>query len=67
MYTVIIEDDVYRYWSCYQESWEGTIFNEWVVKNNPEVLSVEWFDGFNTTREFVFESEEMYHWFLLRQ
>ena len=68
MYKVVIKSEVYSEWECYQRPWHGVDFNTWVVDNYPEIVAVEWKDSVRwSTREFTFESEEMYHWFLLRQ
>jgi hypothetical protein len=72
MYEVDVPKSVYEHWDCYGTWLLSTdrIFNAWVVKYYPEVLSVRWgFDGGDDVmnRHFVFESEEHYNWFLLRQ
>ncbi len=71
VYEVIVPKDEYKRWQCYRDNMvELIIFNDWVVDRYSEVLSAKWVDVgdmANTDRVFTFESEEMYHWFLLRQ
>ena len=70
MYEVRVGLEVYGEWDSYRR-WKVAyrVFGVWMPEQYPEVLSVEWYDdsAVNLDRIFRFESEEMYHWFLLRQ
>ena len=70
-YTIKVEAMVYDGWACYQAWWTSGVtdpesFNDWVILHYPEILLVEW-DNQTDDRLFTFESENHYHWFLLRQ
>ena len=70
MYNVVVPVDVYMSWVCYRDWWDDTghlMFEGWVMNRYPEVLGVKWVPPSNTSREFIFESEEHYNWFLLKQ
>lgn len=75
MYTVIVPRETYQLWECYEKwSWApGPIwFQEWVMINYPEIKGIREVGNPNLyddrlARAFVFESEEHYHWFLLKQ
>ena len=77
MYEVIVPASVYSEWQCYKECGKqqtfsnAVYFSDWVLARYPEVLDTAndgsiYING-DMTRRFVFESEEHYHWFLLRQ
>ena len=76
MYEVVVPKSVYRHWNSYQV-WNNTavvdkVFNVSLVDDYPEVLAARWVDDDpqlapQFARAFTFESEEYYHWFLLKQ
>jgi hypothetical protein len=73
MYEVMIPVEVMRGWQCTDNFWAsnqwGTeLFKDWLVEAYTEVISCE----YHTFRlrhgwTLVFESEDMYRWFLLKQ
>ena len=77
MYEIVVVSSVYETWDCYAKwlilpSYAG-VFDDWVVENYPEVLSVGWLygsgysPGYTQHMRITFASEELYQWFLLKQ
>jgi hypothetical protein len=68
MFSVVIPTNVYEHWDSYIEWRDNSTvatFFDWIVTRDCDVLSVKFVEPWNI--EFTFESEEHYHWFLLRQ
>ena len=69
MYEVTMNEKEYSELPCFDKWWNDLDikidFNDWLPTCYPEVILVEW--GGSDSRTFTFESEEMYHWFLLKQ
>ena len=70
MYSVEIRNTDYYNWSAYDE-WDPLIdgsFQSYFMLTYPEIISCDRRGRFGepTYRTFVFESEEHYHWFLLK-
>ena len=69
MYQVVISYQAYSNWSIYREWFQSDIhepFDDYCKGNYPEVISIEMVNGMFLGREYTFESESYYHWFLLK-
>ena len=64
-YIINVERRIFSKWKSYCEDWDLAEYHSHLLENYPEVVSVRLTPGLN--REFTFESEEHYHWFLLKQ
>ena len=62
MFVVVVCDYEYRGWAVWNDEWFSFV-NQ--LKAQPEVIDVSYLVGWDF--KLVFESEEHYHWFLLRQ
>ena len=51
-------------WKAWREPWKDRSFIDHLQECYPEVQSIRWS---LTGVEFTFESDEYYHWFLLKQ
>ena len=67
MYTIEVPLSVYQHWMPELGSiaWLKTPNTEYFISTYPEIVSTQYHSG-KDSREFVFESEEHYHWFLLK-
>ena len=67
-YTVKFESSVIKSWRCFDEWWDDVDapddYFDFLLSGYPELLDIDG-DMYNGW-EFVFESEEHYHWFLLK-
>jgi hypothetical protein len=64
MYTIEIPLSVYHHWIPDLGSMKMST-TEYFISTYPEIVSTQYHNG-KDSREFVFESEEHYHWFLLK-
>ena len=66
MYEVRVPIETFMHWACFSY-WvreRSEQFTAWVSLKYPEVLDCKWD---NNDVVFVFETEEHYNWFLLKQ